>query len=389
MVVESQSQPRRQLPSRPLDQEQPLQGQLPPQLRDSTVTDGASRRTWLGHEEVIQLREWGTETVHRLPQVDGTERSIGSGPSAWLRLVDPDGHVSRNHARLVREGPDWRIENLQSKNGICQDNEYCNAVVLVPGVEIGIGGVTLVAENQPLVHLRGYLMRVLGWDLTTAPAVDLALREIRAAANQRTPLLIAGADDVVAVARQIHRRTQGQAAPFVVCSRRSSETDLALRVSSTQADPAAALELASGGTVCVRTDRLPNRFTWLMTSVRNPRARAQLVVCSRETPERPATIAPSFVVPALADRTASDVGRIVFEYAFDAIRELNAEETSFTAADGEWVVSHEATSFADIETTTLRIVALRESGNVHRAAKRLGLSHVALGKWLKRRRLAL
>jgi hypothetical protein len=36
----------------------------------------------------------------------------------------------------------------------------------------------------------------------------------------------------------------------------------------------------------------------------------------------------------------------------------------------------------------LRIVACNDAGNVHRAAARLGLSHVALGKWLKRRGLA-
>lgn len=60
-----------------------------------------------------------------------------------------------------------------------------------------------------------------------------------------------------------------------------------------------------------------------------------------------------------------------------------------TIANREWVARHAASSFASIEVATRRIVACNDSGNVHRAAARLGLSHVALGKWLKHRRLAV
>jgi transcriptional regulator of acetoin/glycerol metabolism len=51
------------------------------------------------------------------------------------------------------------------------------------------------------------------------------------------------------------------------------------------------------------------------------------------------------------------------------------------------VARHATSSFADIEIATLRLVAFHHAGNVHQAAARLGLSHVALGKWLKLRGL--
>jgi DNA-binding protein Fis len=54
----------------------------------------------------------------------------------------------------------------------------------------------------------------------------------------------------------------------------------------------------------------------------------------------------------------------------------------------EWVAKYAVSSFEEIEVTTLRIVAYNDAGNVHRAAARLGISHVALGKWLKHRGLA-
>ena len=147
---------------------------------------------------------WGP-TVHPLPG-GVAECVIGSGPFVELQLIDPKSCVSRQHALLVREGAWWKIADLRSKNGLLQDRAPSDKFPLVPGVEIGIGGLTLIAENQTLVQLRGYLARVLGWDAASRPAVDLALRAIRGAANRRAPLLLAGADDLVAVARQIQDR---------------------------------------------------------------------------------------------------------------------------------------------------------------------------------------
>lgn len=98
------------------DPEEPVQGRLPSSVRERTTTDpdGLNVHVWLGHEPVTQLRESATDLVHALPEGDGAESMIGSEPSSPLRIVDPSGRVSRKHARLVREGLWWRIEDLQT-----------------------------------------------------------------------------------------------------------------------------------------------------------------------------------------------------------------------------------------------------------------------------------
>lgn len=362
-------------------------GKVPSSLSNRTTTDpeGLSGHVWLGHDPVIRLRERATDTAHLLPRTEAAESIIGSEPSAPLRIIDPT--VSRRHARLVREGAWWRIEDLRSKNGIRQDGKRNSKFLIVPGVEVGIGGVTLVAENQTLIGLRQYLMRILGWDEPSRPAVDAAIQAIRTATNQRRPLVIGGADDMVAVARQIRLRIAAPNAPFVVCGEQLRKSDDAVRVTATAAAPATAFELAAGGTVCVRAEDLPVELDHLLEAAREPALRAgtQLIICATNAPRW--SKVNQILVPPLGRRTAEDLRRIIAEYASDAIRELEATPESFAKADGDWVVRRAASSFAEIEIATSRIVAHNDAGNPHRAAGRLGLSHVALGKWLKLRGL--
>jgi hypothetical protein len=363
---------------------------LPLSLRERTITDPQrpSVHVWLGHDPVTQLREWATNTVHPLPGAEVSECVIGSEPSAALRLVDVTGLVSRRHARRVRDGSWWRIEDLRSKNGLRQDREPADKFTLRPGVEIGIGSLTLIAENQALVQLRSYLARVLGWDAAGRSAVEGAIQAIRAAANQRRPLIIGGPEDLVAVARQIHLRTAAPGAPFVVCGDRPRASDLGVRITATHADPAKAFERAVGGTVCVRAEQMPVELPRLIAASRAPRVRARtrLIIDANETPGW-CEVHQSIVVPTLAQRTASDLRRIIAEYASDAIRELDAAPASFTSAHREWVAEHAATSFAEIEIATLRLVARNHIGSAYSAAARLGLSHVGLSQWFKRRGL--
>src|SRR5262249_13091058 len=69
----------------------------------------------------------------------------------------------------------------------------------------------------------------------------------------------------------------------------------------------------------------------------------------------------------------------------DAIAELNASESCFTAAEHRWVQDHAATSLAEIEKATLRIVARRMTSGVTNAAQRLGMASVSLSRWFTRR----
>ncbi|MGN6108379.1 MAG: FHA domain-containing protein [Kofleriaceae bacterium] len=342
-------------------------------IRTDVDTDPPS--AWLVDPDVVRLREWGADPAHALT---GSEVTLGSGPQADLRFVDPSGFLSRVHAKLTRTGDRWWINDLGSTNGTTVDTQPIMEVgaPLFAGVEVGIGKVSLVAESPRLIELRAYLARVLGWNPEHGPTIDLAIRAIRAASGRRAALILAGSHDVTCVARQIHRRTLGPAAPFVVWPPDRHEK----AVPSNGASP---IDRSRGGTLCVRPDRLrEGEFQELSRDARIAGARVQLFISLGQGALRPSLVASSIIVPPLTSRPA-DIDRVVFECALDATNELGAELACFTAADRESVVRHAATSLEQIETTVLRIVAVRHEGNVHRAAKRLGLSHPGLGKWLK------
>jgi hypothetical protein len=329
---------------------------------------------------VIQLRDWSSDRVYSIP-TGVTECPVGAEPSDGIQLLDPRGHVSRKHARLVRDGAFWVLEDAGSKNGIGLNRARQEKILLVPGLEVGIGSLTLVAETRMMVDLRAYLARVVGWDVASPHVVGRAVSAIRDAAYARAALVIGGADDLVAVARQIHLRTATPGAPFVVAGR-FHQVYKSLRVTS-HPDAIAAYHLAAGGTVCVRAEEPPKRYEQLVQLTSDRLARAQLMVCAQ------IATAPSITVPELHVRSPSQLSRIVAEYAADSIRELAAAPTSFTEANHAWVMAqvNAATSFADLEIATLRLVALNETGSVHAAAARLGYAHGNLGKWYRRRRI--
>ena len=347
------------------------------------------RQCWLGHDRVVQFRQWGTEIVYPLPGPDARELVLGDSPDVALRVVDPQGLISRRHAQLLQDDAGWHIGDLGSKNGTFIDDYGIDVPWAVPpGAELRLGSLTLVAENQTLIDLRGYLARILGWNAEVRCPIDRAIRAIRAVARRSSHLVITGPDDLVAVARQIHLRTTSPDTPFVVYGRRMYGSDGSIRVTATVQEGAVARELAANGTICVRTEDEPTDHPRFLVTMSAPRPRAQLFLCARKTQRRSDAPAPPILVPELSHRSPEDLHRIVSEYAVDALRELEARPTSFTEHDRIWVARHAATSFAHIEVATRRLVALRDSGNVQQAAARLGLSHVALGKWLKRRKLA-
>lgn len=266
MAVDSQSPPPDESSS------QPAEEQTPQTDTQSTKTEEANKPSWLGSDPVTQLREWAGEKIYPLPDADVRECIIGSEPSANIQLSDPRGLVSRRHARLFRTSDGiWRIQDTDSKNGVHLAGESLSEFRVTPGIEIGVGSLTLVAENRTLIQLRGYLARVLGWEAGQRPAIDLAIRAIRAATTLRAPISLDGTDDLVAVARQIHRHTTLAGAPFIVFGERPREKDGSLRVTATHDDPMASFEQAAGGTVCVRAERPPAGLGRLMKAAREPR----------------------------------------------------------------------------------------------------------------------
>jgi hypothetical protein len=377
MAVESEKSPGPESSSRAAEPEA-----SPSKL--TVNTEEMSQHVWLCHDPVVQLREWATDVAYPLPE-SAVQCVIGSDGSADIRLGEPGGRVSRRHARLVRQdGASWVLEDLDSKNGSRLAGTSVSRARVTAGAEIGIGSFTLVAENQTLIRLRRYLGRLFGWDHAGRDAVDTALQALRAAATKHVPLSLVGAEDTVFIAYRIHRHIAGPEAPFVVCSPEPRKVDRWLRGAIMIRDLEAGVHhAAAGGTVCCRADDPPAGYDRLLALADSIGCRTLLMVSGNTTENigvRPLTI----FVPPLANRSLEEIERIVDECAVDALQELGAAPTSFTDESRAWVARHATSSFAKIELSTLRIIACNDSHTAYQASVRLGLSHVALGSWLKR-----
>jgi hypothetical protein len=357
----------------------------------STKTDTAVNK-WSIDDRVIRLRVWGTDTIHVLPQpplLGPTDVSIGSAETCSIQLHDPTGRISRLHARLVRgNATTWLLHDLGSKNGTRLNGASCHKIELEPGDEIGIGGLTLIAESSRFIALRGFLARLLGLRGERIQVVDHALRSIRMAAARHTELVLRGDGDLVPIAHAIHGRVFGVDRPFIVCDPRRRQNRETIRSPENYETGMAAFVAAKGGSLCVRSLRLPKDFSSVVTALRNPNSRVQLTICVQKPEDWTGYLPPPITVPPLADRRA-ELDQIITEYGEDAIAELGALPTSFLPADRDWVRMHSASSLPDIEKATLRLVAIRESRNLSAAAARLGMAPVSLSRWIGRRKLPM
>ena len=332
---------------------------------------------------IVQLREWGTVRSHPLP-TQALRCRLGTEDGCAVLLSDPE--VLPVHAQLTRERQRWLIRALGDDPGLWRDGARTDAFCLEPGLEVGVGQTTLIAEDEQWMALRGFCARMLGWGGERRVAVDRALRSIRLSLTHRAPLLLRCESDAVPIAHALHRRTLGADRPFVVCDPRRRDGTESIRSAGNHRTGAAAAQAAAGGSLCVRARRLPPDVPALLAGLREPGTGTQLIVClDRE--DAAAFLSEPIEVPSLSTR-AQDLPRIVDEYAQDAIGVLDVPATSFLPDDRRWVLEHAATSLPEIEKATLRRVALRSSANVSRAAARLGMAPVSLSRWLARHNLA-
>ncbi len=202
-------------------------------------------------------------------------------------------------------------------------------------------------------------------------------------------LVLLGESDMVPIAHALHCRTLGADRPFVLCDRRRVEGPETIRSPMNYERGVAAFQAAHGGSLCVRRRWPPGDFPSLVMLVRDPTAAVQFIVCGAvfHAMHPFLTLPVPIRVPALRMR-ASELLRIVDEYAADALSALGADDACFTGADRTWVLDHAVGSLPEIETATLRLVAFRQAGTILGAAKRLGMSPIAISQWIDRRRLA-
>jgi FHA domain len=367
------------------------QGELMPEI-NGTKSDPAAQE-WAINDRVVQIRVWGTDIVHRLPDPppdpgsDAEEVVLGASATCSIRVDDPTGLASRVHARISSSERGWVVRDLDSKNGIQFDGAQRPKGLLEPGVELGIGGVVFIAESAKLIALRGFLARLLGWGPERRHDVDRALRSVRLGATRRAPLVLSAQGDLVPIALSLHAHGRGRDKPFILCDPRRVQSGAGVRSVANYKDVRDGLRAAIGGSLCLLRRRMPGDVAVLFNEIRSSRPRVQWIVCTTAEEHgdvMEALLADSIVVPPIA-RRAKELDRIIHEYAVDAMTDLGVDQSTFTDQDHEWVRTSSASSFTDIEKGTRRIIARRTGQSNAGAAERLGMAGVSLTNWLKRR----
>lgn len=373
-----------------MQNEQPMQAPpLPPKLLPTTETHPGITR-WAVDDDVVQLREWGSSRVHRLPAPPLLDQEgawgdwlIGSSEECFVRISDPLRQVSRRHARLLRDRLGWTLLDLGSKNGFRLDGALQNVAALEPGAEIEIGSVLLMAESRRLITLRHFVARILGWAPERMTAVDDALRAIRSARLRRAPLVIRGEGDLVTIALDLHRRMVDADRPFVLCGPRRPSVDSNLRGIAATEQGLAALAAARGGTLCIRGQRRPLDFVRVALALHAPSCRTQLIICDESRAEPESALALPITIPSLLARH-EEVPRIIEEYCTDAALALGLRRPEAVMEIRAWIAQHSAANLPAIERAAYRLTALQVSRSIEEAARLVGVAAELLQTWMSR-----
>lgn len=333
---------------------------------------------WRIHDPVLQLRALDTDHIYPLPEPsDGKGVVIGASVSSDLRLDDPTGRLSRQHAYLERAGTRWTLRDLASKNGTWIDGVRRHEAELVPGLELGLGGLTLLAESAELIRLRGLVARMIGWSETRRHDVDRALRGLRDAAQRRASLVLCGEGALVPVARRLHCETLGPRRPFIACAPQESATAL--------------IELARDGALCLLANHPIDDTLDTLDALGATGSRARLVLCAptaQAASPIAALVGPTawLDLPSLTARTG-ELRRLIAEAADEAARDLAQPITAIRDGDLGRLVTLPFDGLADLHDAARRLVAVRTLG-LSAGASRLGLTHGALARWSRRRGFA-
>ena len=329
--------------------------------------------TWAITDPVIHLRRFGSEAVFDLSASD--RWVLGASSECSIPLDDPSGRISRRHLELSYEANAWTARDLGSTNGLRHDRADRRLFQIVPGDELELGGVTLIAESRRSAELHELLRRLLGWSADRAEEVDRALRAVREMANLRAVLILHGEGDLSGVARRLHQVTLGDR-PCVVLGKRERGTS--------------GLRRAGDGMLHVDAGALPQDAKDLVAGLRAPTSRVRLVVgaATAAAAAQLATLIPRVAtiwIPPLAERM-HDLDRLLDAYGLDAMAELGAPALGFRPYDRKWARAGGVRTLEELEDVTRRLVALRNWG-VAGGARRLAITHGALSRWALRRNL--
>jgi hypothetical protein len=331
------------------------------------------RGIWHEADDVKRLRVFGDARTFELPRTTRRTLMIGAAVSSDIRLIGSNGTIAPTHASLQKRRTVW---SLRAAAEVACDGVIAHETVIVPGLEIRIGDVTLVAESDATLRVREYLGRVVGSSMFD---IDCALRVVRDAALGRRPLLLAGPGSLVEIARTIHRLSLGDA-PFIVNDprRRNGEA----RGFRNHPRGLVAFEIAASGSVCVSGAHLPADIDETVARWRADRCTAQLIMCMRAS-DRVSHLTDLIETAPLRARRI-DLKRTIDDAVKVTLARFNAPRSMFGARDRAMIEKYEATSPENVLRAVTRLVASRKFG-VTRAAAYAGVSHAALSRWLSRR----
>ena len=144
--------------------------------------------------------------------------------------------------------------------------------------------------------------------------------------------------------------------------------------------------------LCVDARGLPRDMPAVIAMLRTSDLRVRLLVCSDVAhPNAVAELAgmvsrvAMISVPPLVERK-EDLPRLLAAYGADAAVELGASSPGFRARDLEWVRAAGIATLDEIDVRARRLVAIRNWG-VTAGAERLGITHGALSRWARRRKI--
>lgn len=368
--------------------------------------------TWAIDDTVISLRTVGssdhyTLIVPKAPAKVSAQRRgsadsvpvltfdqayfLGSATDSHIRIQDPLRRVSRRHAQVFFRDGHWNVLDLGSKNGTFVDGLQQYTARLTPGMLIGVGGVTLIAESRRSSELHGFLSRLLGWGWNDEreAVVERAFQDLRKAQMQCEPIRLhsTGEGTLTAIAADLHRHLFSPDAPFVMCDYRRQSGDKDARSPANEEDLSRAIAKARGGTLCVRAHRLPPGFGEYLRTQRSGAARSEVQVImlfEGEALDVARASESTISIPPLRTRSRKQIENVIREYFLEAMASLNVDALPLPE-DREWVLTHSASSFAEVAKGTRRITALRLCGSLNKAAELLEMTPVSLRRWLARR----
>ena len=224
-------------------------------------------------------------------------------------------------------------------------------------------------------ELPEFMRRLLGWSTERRSEVDRALRDVGEMASGRAALILLGKGSMLGVAHRLHRLALPE------------RSFLALGADDSAAE---ALDQPAHGMLYIDARSLPRELDQLASCFRGPVATIRLVV-GAERAEDLAALRPllsrsaAIQIPPIAER-ADELDRLIEVYAADAVAELGAPKLGFRPDDVTRIRASGLATLDEIEDVTRRMVALRNWG-VAGGAARLGITHGALSRWAKRRRI--